>query len=157
MTVITVERDIAASPERVWAIVTDLERTAEVIRAITALERTDGGSGFAVGTSWRETRVMFGREATEEMAVSALDEGRSYTVVSDSRGVLYRSVMRVDPAGQGCRLRWEFGAEPKSLSGRLMSLLGRFFEGSTRKALQADLDDIAAAAEAAPTEGSTVT
>lgn len=157
MTVITVERDIAASPERVWAIVTDLERTAEVIRAITALERTDGGSGFAVGTSWRETRVMFGREATEEMAVSALDEGRSYTVVSDSRGVLYRSVMRVDPADQGCRLRWEFDAEPKSLSGRLMSLLGRFFEGSTRKALQADLDDIAAAAEAAPTEGTTAT
>ncbi|MFO7533770.1 MAG: SRPBCC family protein [Candidatus Limnocylindrales bacterium] len=148
MSVITVERDIAAAPERVWDIITDLERTAEVIRAITALERTDGGGDFRVGTAWRETRVMFGREATEAMAVSALDEGRSYTVESHSRGVLYRSLMRVEPSAGGCRLTWEFGAEPQSISGRLMSLLGRFFEGATRKALQADLDDIAAAAEA---------
>lgn len=74
MTVITVERDIAAPPERVWDIVTDLELTTEVISAITAPERTDAGRGFGVGTAWRETRVMFGREATEAMAVFAVAE-----------------------------------------------------------------------------------
>jgi carbon monoxide dehydrogenase subunit G len=147
MSAITVERKIDAPAERVWAIATDLDHTAEVISAITGLERTDSGSGFGVGTAWKETRVMFGREATESMAVTTVDEGRSYTVESTSRGVHYTSVVRVEPQGQGCRLSWEFAAEPTSLSSRFMALFARLFEGSTRKALMADLDDIAAAAE----------
>ena len=148
MAVMTVQRDVAAPAERVWAICTDLERTRDVISAITALERTDGGSGFGVGTAWRETRVMFGRETTEAMEVTEIDEGRSYVVESLSRGVLYRSVMRVEPKGDGCTVAWDFGAEPQSTSGRLMAFVGKLFEGQTRKALLADLDDIAAAAEA---------
>jgi carbon monoxide dehydrogenase subunit G len=148
MAVITIERDVAAPPQRVWAIVTDLARTAEVIAAITTLERTDGGSEFEVGTAWRETRVMFGREATETMAVTAIDEGRSYTVESISRGVHYTSIMKVEAKGEGSHLAWEFGAEATSLSGKLMSVFGKLFEGTTRKALRQDLDDIAAAAEA---------
>ena len=146
MTVIQVERDVAAPAEKVWAIATDLEAMTDTISAITAFERTDDGSGFGVGTAWRETRVLFGREATDSMAVTEVEEGRSYVVESTSRGVHYRSVMRVEPVGEGCRLSWEFGAQPLSLSGRLMSVMGKLFEGSTRKALMADLDDIAAAA-----------
>lgn len=147
MAVLTVEREVAAPAEKVWEIVTDLDVMTDTISAITALERTDGGEGFNVGTAWRETRVMFGRESTEPMEVTAVDEGRSYTVESLSRGVLYRSVMRVEPAGQGCKLSWEFGAEAQSTGAKLMSIVGKLFEGSTRKALRQDLDDIAAAAE----------
>ncbi len=43
-----------------------------------AVERLDSGTDFGVGTTWRETRVMFGREATEVMEIVAVDEGRSY-------------------------------------------------------------------------------
>lgn len=148
MAVITAEREVAAPPEKVWAIVTDLDRTKDVISGITALERTDDGAGFGVGTAWKETRVMFGRESTESMAVTEVDEGRSYVVESLSRGVLYRSVMRVEPAGEGCRLSWEFGGEAQTTSAKLMSMVGKLFEGSMRKALMQDLDDIATAAEA---------
>ena len=148
MSVITMERDVAAPPQKVWAIVTDLSRTAEVISAITALERTDASSDFEVGTAWRETRVMFGRESTESMAVTAIDEGRSYTVESISRGVHYTSIMKVEVKGEGTHLAWEFGAQTTSLNGKLMSVFGKLFEGTTRKALLQDLDDIAAAAEA---------
>jgi len=149
MSMMTVGREVAASPQTVWRIVTDLDGTANVISAITALERTDDGSGFGVGTSWRETRVMFGRESTESMEVTAVDEGRSYTVESLSRGVLYTSVMKVEPRGDGSYLAWEFGAEAQSTSAKLMSIIGKLFEGTTRKALAQDLDDIAATAESA--------
>jgi carbon monoxide dehydrogenase subunit G len=147
MAVMTVERDVAAPAETVWALVTDLDRTNAVVSAITALERTDDGSGFGVGTAWRETRVMFGRESTESMAVTEIDEGRSYVVESLSRGVLYRSVMRIEPNADGCHLVWDFGAEAQSTSAKLMSVIGKLFEGSTKKALLKDLEDIAAAAE----------
>lgn len=147
MAEITVERDIAAPVDKVWSIVTDLDRTKDVISSITALERTGESTGFGVGTGWQETRVMFGRETTEAMAVTEIDEGRSYTVESLSRGVLYRSVMRVEPKGQGCHLAWDFGAEAQTTVARLMSFVGKFFEGSMKKAMRQDLDDIAAAAE----------
>ncbi len=148
MTVMKVDRDVAAPPETVWAIITDLDRTVEVISAIKSLERTDGGTGFGVGTAWQETREMFGREATESMEVTGIEEGRSYVVESESRGVRYKSIMFVEPKGEGSRLVWEFGGEPQSTSAKIMAAVGKLFEGSTRKALMADLDDIAAAAEA---------
>ncbi len=93
---------------------------------------------------------MFGRESTESMEVTAVDEGRSYTVESTSRGVHYTSVMRVEPSPEGSQLSWEFGGEPQSTSAKLMALFGKLFEGSMRKALAQDLDDIANAAEAGP-------
>jgi len=147
MSSMTVQRDVAARPDEVWRIMTDLEHAAEVISGIKEVRRLDGGDGFGVGTSWRETRVMLGREATEAMAVTAIDEGRSYTVEADSRGAHYTSVMVVEPKGDGSNLSMTFVAQPTTIGARVMSLFSRLFEGATRKALAQDLDDIAAAAE----------
>lgn len=144
-----VEREVAAPSQRVWAVMTDLERSPEVLSNVEAIERLDDGSGFGVGTRWRETRTMMGRQATEEMAVTAVEPGRSYTVEANSRGAHYRSVLAVDPlGGERSRLSMTFGGEPTGLASKLLSAtLGRLFEGATRKALEQDLADIAAAAE----------
>ena len=147
---ISVERAVAAPPSVVWGIITDLDRSAGVIASITAIERIDEGTGFGVGTRWRETRTLFGRQATEVLEVTAIEDGRSYTVEADSRGAHYRSVLSVEPDGAGSRLSMSFEAEPSGTVAKLMAAtIGRLFEGSTRKALKQDLDDIAAAAEAA--------
>jgi carbon monoxide dehydrogenase subunit G len=150
MTGVSVERTVAAPPSVVWDIVTDLDRSAGVIASITSIDRLDGGTGFSVGTRWRETRTLFGRQATEELEVTAVEEGRSDTVEADSRGTHYRSVVRVEPDGAGSRLSMSFEGEPSGTVMKLMAAtIGRLFEGSTRKALKQDLDDIAAAAKAA--------
>ena len=91
---------------------------------------------------------MFGREATEVMEVTHIEPGASYTVEAEAKGAHYRSTLRVDGAGEGSRLSMTFAAEPSSTGSRLMAAtIGKLFEGSTRKALQQDLTDIAAAAE----------
>lgn len=149
MSKILVEREVAASPERVWAVVTDLDRTAQSIRGIAKVERLDDGTGFGVGTSWRETRVMFGKEATETMTVTALEPGRSYATEADSRGTHYRSVITVTPHGTGSRLAMEFEGRPHGKVARAAVLIGKLFEGATRRMIRRDLDDIAAAAERA--------
>ena len=50
-------KDVDAPIDTVWAIITDLERSPEIIDAISDVERLDSGRDFGVGTRWRETRT----------------------------------------------------------------------------------------------------
>lgn len=144
-----VSRDIAAEPAAVWAVITDLDATEQMLSGVQRIERLDDGSGFGVGTCWRETRTMFGREATERLQVTAIEPGSSYTVVAISGNTVYTSTLRVEPTGEGsARLTMTFAAQPSGATTRLLAAtIGRLFQGATRKMLQRDLADIATAAE----------
>jgi carbon monoxide dehydrogenase subunit G len=143
------ERQVAARAAAVWAVMTDLDGAPELISGIESVERLDGAEGFAVGTRWRETRTMLGRTATEDMEVTDMEPGRSYTVEAAGAGAHYRSVVGVEPTGQeSSRLWMTFEAQPVGLFAKVLAAtVGKLFERSSRKALQADLDDIASAAE----------
>lgn len=143
----TVTRRIAAPPERVWQVLTDLDRSPEVISAIQSIERVRG-EGFDVGTRWRETRTMFGREATEELEVTSLDPGKGYVVETDGEGTHYRTEFVLDGDGGGTEVTMTFSAESEGTVARLMeATIGRLFVGATRRAVAADLDDIAHASQ----------
>jgi hypothetical protein len=145
---IQVSREVKAPAAVVWKIITDLEGSVDTISAIEKVEILSG-YGFAVGTTWRETRTMFGRRAIEEMTVTEITEGECYVVVARPESVNYRTVMSVVPTGEICVVSMEFGANPKGKAARVMgATIGKMFEGATKKAIAADLDDIAAAAEA---------
>ena len=142
-------REVSVSPVVLWELVTDLDRAPNVISAVTAVERLDGRTGFEVGTRWQETRMMFGREATEVLEVTEIDPGKSYTVEAESLGARYRSVISVAATPGGSMITMTFGAEPSgAVSKVLAGTIGKLFEGGTRKALVRDLDDIAVVAEA---------
>ena len=146
---IEVRRATSADPGDVWAVLTDLEGSVATLSGVTAVDRLDDGDDFGVGTRWRETRVLLGREASEELVVTAVEEGRSYTVEADSRGTHYTSQVRVAPADGGSTISMTFAAEQEGRLGRVLArTVGRAFEGATRKALEQDLEDVAAAAEA---------
>lgn len=147
---VEVSRQVKASPEAVWSVATDLDAAPKRISAITEVERLDDGHGFGVGTRWRETRKMFGREASEEMVVSALAEGRRYTTEADGPGAHYTSSVGVEPFGDGhSMLTMSFKAVPRNMIARVTSAaFGWVVLGATRRALESDLADIAAAAEA---------
>ena len=150
MEALRISRDIEAPPEQVWKVLTDLEGSPEVISGITSVELLDSGTDFGVGTTWRETRVMFGREATEVMEIVAVDEGSSYVAEANGRGARYRTTLSVSEAEGGSRLTMTFDAQPTGLVSKFFgATLGKLFAGATRKAIEKDLEDIAAAAEAA--------
>lgn len=85
---VVVERVIRASPERVWEALTDLQGTERVLSGVERIEVLTEG-GFAVGTRWRETRRMLGKEATEEMYVTASEPPERFVVEADSQGAHY--------------------------------------------------------------------
>ena len=146
---IRVSQEVNAPASVVWNIITDLEGSVETISSIEKVEVLAGDS-FGVGTSWRETRTMFGKKATEEMTVTEVVEGESYVVIARPDSANYRTVMSILPTGEtACVVSMEFGANPKGTMTRFMgATMGKMFEGATKKALQRDLDDIAAVAEA---------
>jgi len=121
----------------------------DVVEAIEVVERLDDGDGFGLGTTWRETRTMFGKKATEDMEVTEYEEGVRYATAAESHGSKYFSEIRVDAAGTGSRITMSFRGEPQTALTKAMdATVGRLFMGATRKALAKDLDDISAAAEA---------
>jgi hypothetical protein len=82
------------------------------------------------------------------LTVTAVDPGRSYTTQAQHGKARYTSRLRVEPKGEDrCTLSMHFDAEVTGvLNKTLGAVIGRIFEGSTRKLMQRDLADIAAAA-----------
>ncbi|MFE6223286.1 MULTISPECIES: SRPBCC family protein [unclassified Streptomyces] len=163
-TTVVVERRVAASPGRVWEAVTDLPDLPRVLSGVQRVEVLTEG-GFGVGTRWRETRRMLGREATEEMTVTACEPPDRYVTIADSHGMHYVSELTLRPenphrsggtggagatGGPGaCVLRMSFSARPAHgrAPGPVGRLLARFGAKAVAKALAKDLDDIARAVE----------
>lgn len=147
---ISISREVDAPASTVWGIMTDLEGSVDTISAIDNVEILSVGDEFGVGTTWRETRTMFGKKATEVLEVTEIVDGESYVVIARPDSANYRTVMSVLPTGEGaCTVSMEFGANPKGTMTRFMgATMGKMFAGATRKALLANLNDIASAAEA---------
>ena len=94
---------------------------------------------------------MLGKEATEEMWVAAVDAPGSTTVKAASGGTDYTTRFTLTPAGEGTQLRLSFGAEAQNPGWKhrlAMALFGKLGMHAARKAINQDLYDIAAAAEA---------
>jgi len=76
---------------------------------------------------------MFGKAATEELEVTALEEGRTYTVKAGGGGADYTSVWSVESDSDQTTLTMTFSAETTGLVANVMALtLGEVFEGATR-------------------------
>lgn len=147
---VSVERRVAAPPERVWSVLTDIEHGADVISGIERIEMLSEGP-FGVGTRWRETRRMLGREATEEMWVTASETPTRYVVEAESNGTHYTSEFTLTPRGTGATsVRLTFGAEAAAGGGIKATLMKAFVALGSRaaaKALAKDLADIATSVE----------
>ncbi|SFN97408.1 SRPBCC family protein [Mycetocola miduiensis] len=140
---------INADRKRVFAVFCDLDKAAANVSAITRIEVLTGPSQLNLGTKWRETRTMFGKEATEEMWVTGYEQDVSYVAEAESRGTHYRSEYRFTPEGNGTRVDMTFEGTPLTVGARLAGILGALFAGAARKALHQDLVDLKRACETA--------
>ena len=146
MTGIVVTETIAAPPETVFARSTDLARWPETCEAITKVEiLTDGPVG--VGTRFRETRKMWGKEATEEMEITAFEPPNRYVLGAESHGCKYRTELRFDAQGDGTLVTFDFQGEPQTLTAKVMGFVMKPMMKSMIKMCAKDLADMKAAIE----------
>ncbi|WP_278314728.1 SRPBCC family protein [Lolliginicoccus levis] len=146
---IDITRHINAPVERVWRIITDLDNAADVLDGITRIERLSG-DGYEVGTRWRETRKMMGKEASEEMWVTEVEAPRRTVIAAEHGKVRYTTEFHLADSDGGTAVTMRFSArmpERRGLRKLADKALVRFGTSITRKAMEKDLDSIARVAE----------
>lgn len=144
-----VKQHINRPVEAVFAACTDLRRAPDRISAITKVEiLTDGPIGE--GTRFRETRIMFRKEASEEMTIVEFVPNDRYVMTAESCGCRYRTTFRFRPVGEGTEVEMEFLAKPVTLLARIVAPMMFFMSGMVRKCVEQDLKDLKAFLESRP-------
>lgn len=141
MTQMQMTTHVKADPAKTFDAFADFPRAAEMIRGIKRVEILTNGP-VGKGTRFKETRVMFGKEATETMEVSAYERGKLYTLSCTSCGVAWSSTFRFTPDAGGTRVDLEMVCKPLTFLAKLMSPLGKLMAGSMKKCIEGDINDI---------------
>lgn len=148
MAQLELSKRINAPRDRVFEVFTDLSRASERIGAIKRLEiLTDGPVGK--GTRFRETRIMFGKEATETMEITDFQPNRSYTVSANSCGAIFESTFTFTAEGSATQVVMSVRTRPVTLLAKVATLFSFMCAGMMKRMMAQDLDDLARVAEAA--------
>ena len=135
--------EIEKPREDVWRAITDIENAQGRISSIIAIEVLEKPEAGFVGFKWKETRKMFGKEATEIMWVTDSVENEHYSTRAESHGSVYVSRLSLTESAGITTLTMSFSGEAQSLVARILStLMGFLIKGSMKKELQKDLVDI---------------
>ena len=146
MTRIIVKRTIHAPATHIFQAVSDignLPRTNPDIARVEFLSDTHTG----VGTCFRETRVMKGREHVTDLEITEYDPAGRVRMVADSHGTVWDSLFTVEDAGERAELTLQMDCNAHRLLPRLLNPL---FKGMIRKGLEKHLDAVKAYCETAP-------
>ncbi len=140
-TVVVTER-INAPSDQIFEVMTDIQSWPENISGITEVQVISGPQTLNVGTRWKETRIMFGKQATEEMEVTEFEQNRRYVVESESCGSHFRTEFKFIPVDNYTTdVKMEMVVKANSMFAKLMSPLGYFLRGTIVKCLKQDFDD----------------
>ena len=91
--------DISAPPDRVWQVMSDVERWAEWTQSVQSVKRLDDGP-FRIGSRARVKQPKF---LPAVWVVTELDAPRSFTWVTRSPGMFASGKHRVEPTARGSR------------------------------------------------------
>ncbi len=136
MAKVETERLIEASPDDVFQVVAHIEEFENINPKITRIEfLTESRTG--VGTRFKETRVMKGREATSTLEVTEYEPPSSVRLVSDEGGTIWDTVFTVTPKGENSVLKMDMAVGPYKLAAKLFTPL---IMRMVKNAIEEDMD-----------------
>ncbi|SFS14180.1 Carbon monoxide dehydrogenase subunit G [Microbacterium sp. cf046] len=96
---------IARPPEEVFAVISDPTRATAFLDNITESRKlTEGPIG--VGTTFRETRVVSGKEASADLLVTAHEPNSHVGISTEAEGITVLYDYRLTPESEGTRITW---------------------------------------------------
>ncbi len=133
---IHIERTISinAPPERVWAVMSDVERWPEWTESMKSVERLDSGE-FGVGS---KAKLKIRRSPSANVwTVTELTPNRSLTWGTNSRGVKAVASHMIEPDGDGSNVTLAI-----DLSGPVVTLFGWFIAGPSRENVRMEAEGL---------------
>jgi carbon monoxide dehydrogenase subunit G len=137
---------IATSPKDVFHVLADPTRAKEFLPNIKeSTQLTDGPIG--VGTRFRETRVVGGREASADLLVTVYEPDTHIGISTEAEGITVEYHYRLSPEGAGTRLTWICELEASRLRRMMLPMVAAIMkkeDGNHLKQLKAYLEAKAA-------------
>src|SRR5688500_15026308 len=119
--------DIAAPAERVWEVLTDVEKWSKWTETVTSVKRLDDGPL----QSGSRAKILQPKIPETEYVVTELESGRSFTWVARGPGVTTTARHEVEALPDG-NSRVRLAVEQAGVLGKVM---GRFYRGLTDRYL----------------------
>jgi len=140
---IKVQTTIRASREEIWKTITDIENAPSRISGIEKVEILEKPESGIVGLKWSETRIMFGKAATEVMWITKAKENEYYHTRAENHGAIYETKLELTGMGDAVQLSMDFGATtPGMIATFFANFMGPLVKKSMIKAVRQDLEDI---------------
>lgn len=143
--------DVAAPPERVWSLISDVTRMGEWSPICTRCEWLGGSTGPKVGARFSGQSVQRGARLSRESVVTASEPGREFAFHTIFRGkVSTRWKYNLEPIPQGTRVTESYEVIAMPLWVKTIRRIPGMAERSridTRNGMQVTLERIKAAAE----------
>ncbi|WP_242694462.1 SRPBCC family protein [Pseudogracilibacillus auburnensis] len=136
-----VKRTFQVSQQKAYSSLLDLESAKHWMQGFVHIERLDDGP-LQVGSEWKETRKMFGKEASEHFEVVELHEPDKIVLRCDgTKGTTGKGefIFTYIITSTGNQSEITLNGEIKGLTG-LSRLFGKLMAGTFKKACTKDLD-----------------
>ena len=132
------ERTIAAPVEMVFDAIAHVGKFKEVAPHIVKVEiLSDIEKG--VGSKFRETRVMKGRESSTVLECTEYEENKRVRFVSDEGGTIWDTVFTTEPRDNGTYMTMQMDARPHKFMARRVTPM---IMGMVGKAIEGDMDAV---------------
>lgn len=131
-------RKIEAPISKVFRTLAAIEEFSQAIPHIKKVEFLSE-SRYGVGTRFRETRLMNGKEVTTELEVTELVENEYVRIVSDAGGTLWDTVFRVKQNGEAVEMNMQMDAIPHQVAAKIITPM---ILGMVSKFVQQDMDSV---------------
>ncbi|WP_226527025.1 SRPBCC family protein [Metabacillus niabensis] len=138
-----VVRTVQVTKQRAYFGLLDLDSARNWMKGLVKIERMDEGP-LKVGSEWRETRKMFGTEATEHFEVVELKEPHKIVLRCDgTKGTTGKGefVFTYILSSKNDSTEIKLDGEINGLTG-LAKLFGKLMAGTFKKACAKDLDSL---------------
>lgn len=143
---IAVECFVEALPDAAFSTAIDISNWPRFISGVQSVELLTPGP-VAAGTRFRETRSMFGRQASEDMTLAQVEPPHRFLLTAFNHGTAYRAEHLFAPEAAGTRPTHVSEGRPATLLTRLFTPLGWLFLGTLKRQLESDLADLKLEAE----------
>ncbi|MFE4196639.1 SRPBCC family protein [Paenarthrobacter sp. NPDC056912] len=113
---------IATSPQEVFKVISNPTEATKFLDNIKESKKLTEGP-IAAGSTFRETRIVSGKEASADLLVNAYEPDTHVSISTEAEGIKVAYDYRLSPEDGGTRLKWVCELESNGLRKMMLPMV----------------------------------